>query len=151
MKVLLLSCSPNGEIDEVTSLLTKSLCAHKEQLIYKHKAPAASRFFGKHDPFEDLGIKLNDYDLIVLGIEKLDGSYVKSLRDILEKQNISQKKIAFYYLDELRARFAHRQLLSTLEGNQIMGSLAIKDVQDNYHKYVIPIVQWANNIVSKCI
>ena len=151
MKVLLLSCSPNGEIDEVSSLLTKSLCARKEQLLYKKNAPAAHRFIKQKASFAHLNVNLNDYDLIVLGIETLDGAYVKALHDIFEKQGINPKKIAYYYLDEQRAHFAHRNLLKTLKGNQIIGSLAIKDIANNYHKYVIPMVQWANNIVSKCV
>ncbi len=151
MKVLLLSCSPSGEIDEVTRLLAKSLCAHNVQLLYEKNIPAPIRFLRRNDSFLDPGVTLGDFDLIVLGIERLDGSYVKSLRVFFEKQGISQKKIAYYYLDELKARFAHRELQKTLSGNRIMGSLAIKDVSTNYHKYVIPIVQWANNIVSRSI
>lgn len=151
MKVLLLSCSPSGELDEVASLLTKSLCAHKVQLHYELKSKTAVRFSKRHDSFSKLNVNLAEYDLIVLGIEKLGVSYVKSLKKMIGDQGISRKKVAFFYLDEQRAPFAHRLLLKVLAGNQIMGSLAIKDVQHNYHKYVIPIVQWANNIVSKCI
>lgn len=150
MNVLLLSNSPEGEIEDVTNLLAKSFCADIKQLSYT----IDSNFLGLLGPVnvyvETETIDFNKYDLIVLGIENLDRNYVKAINEVLSRPNGRKTKFAYFYVENNRKRFANRMLLQTLESHEILGSLAITNVTDNYQKYVIPIVQWANNIVSKC-
>lgn len=151
MNVLLLSNSPNGEIEDVTNLLAKSFCAKKEQLCYSVDNNFLGLFGPKNIYFDVNEIDFEEYDLIVLGIETLDKNYVKILNELLQRYDFESKKFAYFYIENNRKRFANRLLLRTLENQEILGSLAINDVSDNYQKYVIPIVQWANNIVSKCV
>jgi flavodoxin len=97
-----------------------------------------------------LDIKIQDYDLLMLGTPVWAGNYAPVYNTLFESENIKNKKIALFCCHGGGKGKVFNSFKTALEGNEIIGELDLKDpLKNDRNASAANARQWARSIVAK--
>lgn len=156
MKKLVLYCSYDGNTEYICKYLANKINADIKEIVPKEKftnvfskyLKGGKQVVTKQTPeIEDIDIKIDNYDLIIIGTPVWASNYVPPIRTFITKYNIKNKKMAFIStykggpgksLENLENVFSKK--------NKILGTIGIDSVL-NQKEYAQGLIDnWIDEI-----
>ncbi|MFK4785142.1 flavodoxin family protein [Fusobacterium sp. MFO224] len=157
MKVLFIYYSYEGTTDKIAKVMGKEVNGDlirlkvKDEKNYKNKllkyAWGGMKVLTKKTPeIQNLDIKLEGYDIIIIGTPVWAGTYAPAIRTLFENYDFLNLNVAYFYTDLGGEGHTDKSFKEALKNSNIKGSLHLGNASKNMEDSLEKAISWVKGI-----